>query len=63
MIKLFSYVKTKKDKTFSTPKRFVKGNSFGHVVEILTEKNSTEYLVEIDNEVYEYFEDELEVQH
>ena len=63
MIKLFSYVKTKKDKTFSTPKRFVKAGSFGYVVEALSNIEPFEYLVEINNNVYEYFEEELEIQY
>ncbi len=61
MINQFAFVKTKNDKTFITPKRFVKGGSYGYVVDILSNQNKTEFLVEIDNEIYEYIESELEV--
>ncbi len=61
MIKQFTFVKTKSDKTFHTPKRFVKGDSYGYVVDILNDNNKTELLVEINDEIYEYNEAELEI--
>lgn len=61
MIKQFTFVKTKNDKTFITPKRFVKGGSYGYVVDILTGSSKTLYLVELDDGIFEYSEAELEV--
>ena len=62
MIKDFSFVEVKQDKSFITPKRFVKKGSKGYVVDIVkNSKGSIGYLVEIDNEVYDFKEEELQI--
>lgn len=61
MIKQFAFVKTKADKTFITPNRFVNSGSYGYVIDILTNGNKIEYLVELDDGIFEYKESELEV--
>ncbi len=43
MINQFAFVKTKNDKTFITPKRFVKGRSYSYVVDILTNQCKREF--------------------
>lgn len=61
MIKQFTFVKTKNDKKFITPERFVKRGSYGYVVDILSDNSKTLYLVELDDGIFEYSESELEV--
>ncbi len=61
MTKQFTFVKTKNDKSFITPKRFAKGGSYGYIVDILTSNSKTLYLVELDDGIFEYTESELEV--
>ncbi len=48
----FAFAKTKNDKTFITPKRFVKGTSYGYAVDALSNQNKAEFLIEIDNEIH-----------
>ena len=43
MINQFSIVKTKNNKTFITPKRFVKGGSYSYVVDILSNQCKREF--------------------
>ena len=62
MIKEFSFVEVKEDKNFDTPKCVVKKGSKGYVVDIVkNSKGSIGYLVEIDNEVYDFKEEELQI--
>lgn len=61
-IKLFDIVEIKKDKDFICPRCSVKGGSIGTVVEIVTnEKNKTGYIVEINNEVFDFTRDEIKL--
>ena len=60
-IKLYDYVIVLKDKDFITPTLHVKKGSIGSVVYIVNENNQVGYIVEIDNQVYGFEEDEIEV--
>lgn len=60
-IKLYDYVIVLKDKDFICPTLHVKKGSIGTVVYITTQDNETGYIVEIDNQVYGFEEDEIDV--
>lgn len=62
MIKEFDYVVVVADKTFLSPKCIVRKGSTGIVTDILKDdKGNIGFLVEIDNEVYDFEENEIEV--
>ncbi len=59
--KLYDVVRVIKDKDFICPVERVKKGSEGTIVEICEDKGTTGYIVEIDNEVYDFLEDEIEI--
>ncbi len=62
MIKEFLFVEVNQDKSFIIPKRLVEKGSKGYVVDIVTNfKGHIRYLVEIDNNVYDFKEEEFQV--
>ncbi len=60
-ITLYDVVKVLVDKTFICPVEHVKKGSVGTVVDISKKNDKTGYIVEIDDEVYDFEEDEIEV--
>ena len=60
-IKLYDVVKVLVDKNFICPVERVKKGSIGSVVDISKKNDKTGYIVEIDDEVYDFEEDEIEV--
>ncbi len=59
--KLYDEVRVTKDKDFIRPVERVKKGSEGTIVEICEDEGTIGYLVEIDNEVYDFLENEIEV--
>lgn len=59
--KLYDVVRVIKDKDFICPVERVKKGSEGTIVEICEDKGTIGYIVEIDNEVYDFLEDEIEI--
>lgn len=59
--KLYDVVRVIKDKDFIYPVERVKKGSEGTIVEICEAKGTIGYLVEINNEVYDFLEDEIEI--
>ena len=60
-IKLYDVVKVLVDKNFICPVEHVKKGFIGTVVDICKKNDKTGYIVEIDNDVYDFEEDEIEV--
>lgn len=60
-IELFDVVETLVDKKFICPVEYVKKGSIGTVVEICKNGNKVGYIAEINNEVYDFVEEEIEV--
>ena len=59
--KLYDAVRVIEDKDFICPVECVKKGSEGTIVEICEGKGTIGYIVEIDNEVYDFLEDEIEI--
>ena len=59
--KLYDVVRVIKDKDFICPVERVKSGTEGTIVEICEDKGTIGYIVEIDNEVYDFLENEIEV--
>ncbi len=62
-IKINDIVIVLKDKNFICPVQHVKKDSIGRVCEVIKEGNSVGYLVEIDDDVFDFEDDEIEVIH
>ena len=60
-IKLYDVVKVLVDKNFICPVEHVKKGSIGTIVDICKKSNKTGYIVELDDEVYDFEENEIEV--
>ncbi len=60
-IKLYDVVKVLVDKNFICPVEHVKKGSIGTIVDICKKNNKTGYIVELDDEVYDFEENEIEV--
>ena len=58
--KLYDVARVIKDKDFICPVEHVKKGSEGTIVEICEDKGTVGYIVEIDNEVYDFLENEIE---
>ena len=59
--KLYDVVRVIKDKDFICPVERVKKGSEGTIVDICEDKGTIGYIVEIDNEVYDFLGDEIEI--
>jgi hypothetical protein len=59
--KLYDEVRAIKDKDFICPVERVKKGAEGTIVLICEKKGKIGYLVEINNEVYDFKDDEIEV--
>ena len=59
--KLYDIVRITKDKDFLCPVERVKEGAEGTIVMICEAHGKTGYLVEIENEVYDFQEDEFEI--
>jgi len=62
-IKLYDTVRVLEDKKLICPVEKVKKDSIGTVVEICVKNNKTGYIVEINNEIFDFVESEIEVVH
>ncbi len=58
--KLYDAVRVIKNKDFICPAEHMKKGSEGTIVEICEDKGTVSYLVEIDNDVYDFLENEIE---
>ncbi len=58
--KLHDVVRIIKDKDFICPAERVKKGSEGTIAEICEDKGTAGYIVEIDNDVFDFLEDEIE---
>ena len=59
--KLYDEVRVIKDKDFICPVEHVKKGLEGTIVEICEDKGTIGYIVEINNDVYDFLENEIEV--
>ena len=60
-LNLYDNVKLMKDKDFICPKERVIKGSVGKIVDICKKGDKTGYIVEINDNVYDFFGDEIEL--